>query len=573
MKQHTQSLNMCTVKSQTQNRNHFVIIIFMTFLASCAARQSPEPVSGVPEGPAAQQSLDPSMAALMQGLQYVREHPSSREDERIQRFLWLDQWLNVLQTKQRLTPELAQELWGDFTSFVKDEPAVSPSGLRKISEGSQTKLGKNVAHYYTYQGLLKERSLEDALKSLEIVEEDGVSDIYTKSQELLQLYKSKEFSDSRKIGVLLPLSGDLKPLADEVLSSIQIISSMAYTNGVEFVIQDVGSSEADLLKAWNHLVNVEKVAVVMGPLTPRESETIFERAEVSGVPVVSLAPKEGLEGFGQFGFRSVLTLEDQVRKVTKWIRETLKAKRVAIMVPDWPYGMDVLTVAKREFEAAGLEIRGLQVYPANATDFKEPLRRLVNLDIPRIRKDEVCPKNIAEAELPVGCVKNIKDLKPMVDFEVLFVPDAADNAGFLLPTLPYLRIYGVQVVGLSLYNSPRLMERAGDAAEGVVFTDGFVASAKDFQTRWFRDSFKKLTTREPSRLAAEAYDLGMILAKLIQDAAGIASREQIVGSLRSLKDFPGVTGKIYFDNNKLKKDPKLLIVRKGSFKEIDISSN
>jgi hypothetical protein len=292
---------MCTVKSQTRNKHHFVILIFTALLTSCAARQSPEPVSGVPEGPAAQQALDPSMAALMQGLQYVREHPSSREDERIQRFLWLDQWLNVLQTKQRLTPELAQELWGDFTSFVKDEPPVSPSGLRKISEGSQTKLGKNVAHYYTYQGLLKERSLEDALKSLEIVEEDGVSDIYTKSQELLQLYKSKEFSDSRKIGVLLPLSGDLKPLADEVLSSIQIISSMAYANGVEFVIQDVGSSEADLLKAWDHLVNIEKVAVVMGPLTPRESEAIFERAEVSGVPVVSLAPKEGLEGFGKLG--------------------------------------------------------------------------------------------------------------------------------------------------------------------------------------------------------------------------------------------------------------------------------
>jgi ABC-type branched-subunit amino acid transport system substrate-binding protein len=51
------------------------------------------------------------------------------------------------------------------------------------------------------------------------------------------------------------------------------------------------------------------------------------------------------------------------------------------------------------------------------------------------------------------------------------------------------------------------------------------------------------------------------------------SREQIVDSLKSLKDFPGVTGKIYFDNNKLKKDPKLLIVRKGSFKEIDTSSN
>ena len=544
-----------------------LFLSFVLFLNACAAHSpSGEAAAGIPAVPEAIES-DAGVSSVTQGLAYMREHPSSREDERIQRFLWLDQGIKILQDGEEMSPELAQEFWGDLTTFVQDEPPLSSSALNRLVAESKTKIAKNVALYHGYQALLKERSLEEALKNLEIIEEDGTTNLFSKSQEMLSLYKSKAFSDSRKIGVLLPLSGDLKPLADEVMASVQLASNMAISQGIEFVIQDVGETEADLMKAWDRLVNQEKVAAVMGPLTSKESERVFERAEMSGVPVISLAPKEGLEGFGKFGFRSVLTLEDQVRKVASWASRDLNAKRVAILVPDSPYGMDVLTVANRVFEEKGLVISGLQVYPAQTTDFKEPLRKLVRLDQPKLRRGEICPKDIEPELLPAGCVKNIQELKPIIDFELLFVADAAENVGFLLPTLPYLRIYGVQVAGLSLFNSPRLMERAQDAAEGVVFTDGYIPNAKDFQTQWFRESYREASGREPTRLSAEAFDLSLILIKLFQEGDGVVTRERIVDGLKNLKDFPGVTGQIYFENNKLKKTPKLLIVRSSQIRE------
>jgi branched-chain amino acid transport system substrate-binding protein len=535
---------------------------------------------------------DPSLTTLSQGLSYVREHPSTREDERIQRFLWLDQWLKVLQDKNRLSPEMAQEFWSDLVSFVKEPTPVAAKGLERVVQGSQTRLGKNIANYYLYLALLKEQSLEAALKNLEYVEDDGVSDLYPKAQGLLQLFRNKQSSDSKKIGVLLPLSGPLRPLAEEVLQAIQVAGNLAYGSGTEFVIEDTGASEADLLKAWDKLAVQEKVAAVIGPLTSKETEIIFERAEVTSVPVISLAPKEGLEGFGNFSFRSVLTLEDQVRRISRHLSDDLKVKRVAVLLPDSPYGWEVMTAAEKEFKARGLTITQMAVYKNGATDFKDQLRRITRLDVPRLRKDELCPKdkgtkepkekeakpgseeaNAAEAALanePIqldACVKKLNQLKPLVDFEALFAPDSAETAGFLLPTLPYLRIYGVEVVGLSQYNSPKLIERAGEHAEGVVFTDGYLPNSNETQNRFFRERYTKVTQKEPSRLAAEAFDLAMIIVKTIRDT-GALSREMMVDRLKTIRDFPGVTGSIYYENHKFKKEPKLLIVRNGAIQEL-----
>lgn len=570
------------------------ILCAIFFLGGCAARQTEEIRESVPQTSAKAGSVysDPSLNALSQGLTYVREHPSTREDERIQRFLWLDQWLKVLQDKNRLSPEMAQEFWTDLVTFVKEPALMSGKSLSRVVQGSQTKLGRNIGNYHLYLALLKEQSLESALKNLEFVENDGVSDLYAKSQGLLQLFRSKTGSDSKKIGVLLPLTGNLRPLAEEVLQAIQVAGNLAYGSGTEFIIEDTGSSEADLLKAWDKLAVQEKVAAVIGPLTSKDSSIIFERAEVAGVPVISLAPKEGLEGFGNYSFQSVLSLEDQVKRISKHLADDLRVKRIAVLLPDSTYGWDVMSVAEKEFKDRGLQITQMQVYKSGATDFKDQLRRMTRLDIPRLRKDELCPKEKGSKEVkekepktadeikasedalanePIqieACVKKMGQLKPLVDFEAIFAPDSAETIGFLLPTLPYLRIYGVQVVGLSQYNSPKLMERAGEHAEGVIFTDGYLPNSTDIQGRFLKERYFKVTQKEPSRLAAEAFDIAMIMIKTMREAQGSLTRDGMVERLRSVRDFPGVTGSIFYDNHKFKKEPKLLIVRNGAFQEL-----
>lgn len=541
----------------------FVCASLSLFLLSCGAQKKSSSVEvGVPDGP--QQSS--SIEAFVQGLQYIRQNPTQREDERVQRYLWLDQWVNILEQKGRLNEKLAQEFWDDLTSFVTN-PALSGFALQKIVERAETALGANVAYYQLYSNALRDSSVENALSFLNFIKEDRISDLYERSQQLLQLSSAKEISESRKIGVLLPLSGDLKSFGEEALHAVQIVADLAYSEGIEFVVEDVGTTDDQLLEAFQSLVLEENVTALVGPLTASKSEFVFERAQILRVPVVSLALTEDLEIFGDYNFRSALTLKDQVGAVASFVRRDLKARNTAILFPDTSYGWDVAKLAESRFKQEGLSIKDIQVYEKGQTDFKSPLQKMTRLDFPKLREDELCQDG-QEPE-PGTCVKSLDDLPPILEFEVLFVPETSpDTAGLLMPTLPFLGIQGVQVIGLSGFHSDKLMKRAGDSAENVIFTDGFYLGSENLATTEFVNRYKALTEKEPSNLAAEAFDASLFLTDLLRRSNGPMTRDRMQQAVRSLRNFEGVTGELYADGQEIRKSPRFFTVRDGDFKEL-----
>jgi ABC-type branched-subunit amino acid transport system substrate-binding protein len=260
-------------------------------------------------------------------------------------------------------------------------------------------------------------------------------------------------------------------------------------------------------------------------------------------------------------------MEDQIKAIGNFISKDLGAHRVGVLMPDSAYGWDVMSRAKPAFQDRSLEIAQMQIYPAGATDFKEQLRRMTRMDFPKLRKDEICSKEkgVVNAE---GCAKKWTDLKPIVDFEVLFVPDFADTVGLLLPTLPYLQLYGIQVVGLSGFNSQKLIDRAQDSAEGVIFTDSYLSASNDFATHFFRREYQKSAKQEPSRLAAEAFDVAMLSVEIMKRSEEPISRDLFLDRLRHTSDFKGATGSLTVENQRLMREPKLITVRDGKFREL-----
>src|SRR5690606_30635163 len=102
--------------------------------------------------------------------------------------------------------------------------------------------GRNVAYYHMYQSALRHRSLEEAMQYLSFIEEDGISDLAARAQELLDLAKVRGAGEAKKIGIMLPLTGDLRPFAEEVLQGIQVAARLAYSEGIEFVVVDSGTT-------------------------------------------------------------------------------------------------------------------------------------------------------------------------------------------------------------------------------------------------------------------------------------------------------------------------------------------
>ncbi len=533
-------------------------ILFLSFaLFSCATRDSGGASVGVPAGPNSEGSAE----AFEQGLKFIRENPSEREDERIQHFLWLDQWIEIFERRNRLSVERGRELSQDLRAFVV-EPMMSGASLEKILARAGSAVGKNTANYYLYLSALRESTIDSAISYLKAIQDEPYSGLYAQAQELLQVGTTSETMSSGKLGVLIPLTGELKNYGKEVMDALQTLSGFAASEGLQFVFVDSGSGNDSLQAALNKLVNDENVLAVIGPVTTAASQFVFERAELMKVPVISLAPRENLTMYGSYSFRSALTLRDQINRLAKFIRTDLGAKRVAMMFPENDYGWDAAKIAKESFTREGLEIKHAKVYAPETTDFKDPLKEMTRLDVPRARVDEVCPKN----RVLEGCVKSINDLNPVLDFEVLFVPDFADAGGYLLPTLPFLKIYGVQVVGLSGFHSPKLLERAQDSAEGLIFTDSFFESSQDFKTRLFVNRYEELTGTKPSKIAAEAFDVGAMMISLLRgNSRSAVSREGLRESLSRLSGFDGVTGQMFSEAQQIRKEPQVLTVRNGRF--------
>ena len=507
-----------------------------------------------------------SLDSLTQGLSYVREHPAQRPEEQVQRYLWLDRWTNLLRDKGRFSPELGRDFWADFDGFLKEPPADGAT-LQTILERAQSGLARNVALYAAYQNGLREQRVEESLAYLQRIEGDGVTDLYDRAQEILKLSIQPLAPGTRKLGVLLPLTGELKAFAQEALIGFQIASRLAVAESVEFLIEDTGDKQEKLVDSWQKLVDRHNVTAILGPLTAKDTEMVFERAEVVRVPVISMATREGIKSLGGYGFRSALLIEDQVRAVSELLKSRMNVKKVAILSPDSNYGWDVMDRVSEEFDSRGLEVTDLQIYPSEATDFKDQLRRMGRLDQPKLRRDELCPKDIKDPTLlPPGCVKKLGDLKPIISFEALFVPDFAESVGLILPNLPYLRMYGVQVVGLSGANSKRLLERAAESAEGFVFVDSFSHDSNRIVSRLFKEEYKKVSGgREPSRVAAEAFDLAMMAIQVMTKDSNSVSRDIFVDRFRRLENFEGVTGVLSVKDQRVIKGLESFVVRGNKF--------
>jgi branched-chain amino acid transport system substrate-binding protein len=138
--------------------------------------------------------------------------------------------------------------------------------------------------------------------------------------------------------------------------------------------------------------------------------------------------------------------------------------------------------------------------------------------------------------------------------EAVFYAGLADQAG---PFFQRLRLAGYTGTLLSVADNPALIQDAGPLAlegGGLFYVTQVapvlqLAGAEQF-TREFEDRFGA----PPKPLTAESYDAARVCLQAILDAATakggeLPTRAEVAQAVRSLTDFPGITGAISFDKN------------------------
>jgi len=225
-------------------------------------------------------------------------------------------------------------------------------------------------------------------------------------------------------------------------------------------------------------------------------------------------------------------------------------KRFAILAPNNGYGKDMATQFWDLVEASGGKVVGYRKYDPADKDFQAPIKELVGLANPRLRRAEWAKlqEYIKDTKAKTGKEPKAK-LPPLVDFDALFIPDGPKQAAMIAASLNYLDVFQLPLLGTAEWNSDQLYRRGGRSVEGALFPGSVSTNSKNQLQKDFIRYFSEQVGNTPDLLATQSYEAMSLLASALR--AGGSGRNDIVNQLSGLRDFQGPLGSVAFDSSRV----------------------
>jgi len=368
------------------------------------------------------------------------------------------------------------------------------------------------------------------------------------------------------VGCLLPLSGSFALYGQEVLNGVQLALARLAQRGValQLIVRDTGGSAEEAALLVKELAADRKVISVIGPLASRSSLPAARKAQEIRVPIITLTQRDGITAEGDMVFQNFLTPSVEVERLVQKATRQMGLSRFAILYPDTPYGRTLMNLFWDSVEEAQGSITAVESYKPEETDFAVEIKKMVGLHYPR-------PESAAQALVEKKPLFNRmgvdiepsaeKEVDPIIDFDAVFIPDNAQKVSLIAPQFPFHKVFRVRFLGTSLWQSPELVEHAGEYLQGAIFPSGFSAQSQSPSVKEFVALYRKAYDAEPGILAAEGYDTLMFLSHVLFKEAP-KTRQDLQRAMRASKDFTGVSGKMVFnDRREVIKNPTLYSIR------------
>ena len=373
--------------------------------------------------------------------------------------------------------------------------------------------------------------------------------------------RDRNIVDPYQIGLILPLSGRYQQFGEQAfmgsLLAAGVFGDESGSPGEPFrlLVRDSEGDPQVAVQAVEDLILRNHVIAIIGPLLSPTSEAAAKRAEDFGVPLIALSQKEGLPQEKDYVFRLGLTHSQQVSMLTDYTLNTLDIKRYAVLYPRDNYGEDLLFLFWDKVVESGGEIRGVEGYDPNATDFGDQIKSIIGLSEPSRWEERV----LAKAGI---------EISPIVDFDAVFIPDSYRRGGLIAPQLAYYGVTNVRVLGTGAFNNPELIKLGREHVEDAVFVDGFYRASSRPQTYEFCQKYYQEFAQDPTIISAQAYDATRLIIRLARDF-GVKDRESLRQSLLGVEGYAGATGNIHIDTDgEILRPLFLLTVKRKRFEEI-----
>jgi len=279
-----------------------------------------------------------------------------------------------------------------------------------------------------------------------------------------------------------------------------------------------------------------------------------------------------------------MTPEDEVGALVEYAVAEMDLSRFAILYPMNRYGRGMRARYWDTVRERGGQIVAVAGYDPLATDFNDPIRKLVGYDLltpnEQIALDERAKAMRRGRRLEpedAGLLREIlysqlgpdlRPLPPLIDFDALFIPDAHEKIQLIAPQLAFHEVDGVQLLGSSQWNDPELVRIGRGHVRGAIISTSFDVNSQVGPVRDFVVDYRAEFADDPDEFSSIGFDATRLA--LTQLVSGRTTRAQMRDGLFLVYGYPGASGvtTIGPDGNAHQR-PFLLEVKRGRLRAVD----
>ena len=336
--------------------------------------------------------------------------------------------------------------------------------------------------------------------------------------------------DNVRIGVFMSLTGDTANFGISSTNGIKMAADEVNTTGgingkqIELLVQDDRSDASEAATIVTKFVTQDQVHAILGEVASSRSIAAAPIAQNAKIPMLTpSSTNPEVTRKGDYIFRSCFIDPVQGAAIAQFAAKTLNSKRGALMVDrknDYSTGLE--KVINEVFTRLGGQIVVTQSYQAADQDFNAQ-------------------------------ITSIKGANP----DVIFVPGYYGDVGLFAKQARDKGIT-VPIVGGDGWDSPSLYQIGGAALNGCYFSNHYSPDDADPLVQKFVNDYKSRFGTVPDALAATAYDAARIMFDAIKRANSLDGTA-IRNALAATRDFPGVTGRVTFNENRDAVKPIVMI--------------
>jgi branched-chain amino acid transport system substrate-binding protein len=346
-------------------------------------------------------------------------------------------------------------------------------------------------------------------------------------------------SGTIKVGCAHALSGPIalygEPIQNGIMLAAEEINNQGYLGDatLEIICEDTAGDKAQSINAFQKLINQDDVVAILGPTLSNSAFAADPVAQEAKIPVLgSSNTATGITDMGNYVFRDSLPESDVIPNTIQVTRDKLGYDKVAVMYGnDDQFTKSGYDVFKATLDGQGVEILTTETFAKGDTDFSAQLTK-------------------------------IKSLEP----QAIVVSALAEEAANIMVQARQLGITeDVRFIGGNGFNSPKLAEIAGDAAEGAISGAAWSIADQSQENQDFIQAYRDKYGSDPDQFAAQSYTATWLMAKAIKDANS-TDPAAIRDALGQIRDFPSPLGTFSFDENRNPVHaPVVLVVHNGEF--------